>query len=106
VVSNLVNNALSYGTPSRPVRIASQVSSAAVELCVQNEGTPIPEAMQAQIFEPMQRGTGAGNSGRSIGLGLYIVREIVQAHGGSIVLSSTEEAGTRFVVTLPNQPNA
>jgi sigma-B regulation protein RsbU (phosphoserine phosphatase) len=106
VVSNLVNNALSYGTPNEPVTVTSTTSTESVELRVHNKGPAIPEAMQAQIFEPMQRGTEVGNTARSIGLGLYIVREIIRTHGGAVALRSSADEGTTFIVTLPNTAEA
>lgn len=73
-----------------------------LELHVHNEGPPIPADLQAHVFEPMRRGTNTTlRSSRSIGLGLYIVREIATAHGGSVEVRSDAMEGTTFSVRLP-----
>jgi phosphoserine phosphatase RsbU/P len=102
VVTNLVNNALVYGTPTEPVRVTTVVAEATLELHVHNTGAPIPDELRPHIFEALRRGEHQVQLGsRSVGLGLYIVREIAAAHGGRINLSSTAEDGTTFVVTVP-----
>jgi signal transduction histidine kinase len=101
VISNLVGNALEHGAPDRPVRVKVSGAASAVTLEVHNEGPPIPEALLPVIFEPF-RGTAAGRGRpRSLGLGLYIVQEIVRAHGGTVEARSTAEDGTTFRVQLP-----
>ena len=72
-----------------------------VRLTVHNQGNPIPPQAQRTIFEPLARG--ASDSTRSIGLGLFIARAIVVAHGGDIDVTSTESAGTTFEVVLPRR---
>ncbi|MCI0670951.1 MAG: ATP-binding protein, partial [Myxococcaceae bacterium] len=54
-----------------------------------------------RIFEPMQRATEVGRQSRSVGLGLYIVKHLVEAHGGTVDVRSTAEEGTTFTVRLP-----
>jgi signal transduction histidine kinase len=69
---------------------------------VRNGGAPIPEAALGLLFEPFRRGNSArATPERSVGLGLYITRQIVDAHGGTIDLRSTDEDGTIFTVRLP-----
>ncbi|WP_433927294.1 sensor histidine kinase [Sorangium cellulosum] len=98
----LVNNALTYGTPDEPVTVTTVVARDALEIRVHNAGRPIPHELQARIFEPMQRGAAqVGPGSRSVGLGLYIVREIASAHGGRVSVRSTEREGTTFTVVLP-----
>jgi PAS domain S-box-containing protein len=101
VVSNLANNALQHGGDG-PITIRATGDAAAVRLEVHNSGRPIAPAVLARIFDPYRRGSGAGG-GRagSLGLGLYIVQQIVQAHGGTIDVSSTAGDGTSFTVRLP-----
>ncbi|HEY6555943.1 MAG TPA: PAS domain-containing sensor histidine kinase [Polyangiaceae bacterium] len=101
LIGNLVSNAMVYGKPGTPVTVTSCVESARFSLAVHNEGSAIPEALKAHIFEPMTRGTGEGTVKRSVGLGLYIVREIAKAHGGTATLVSTDETGTTFTVEFP-----
>lgn len=66
-----------------------------------NLGPPIPAHVLPTLFEPMTRGTDAGSERRSIGLGLFIVDQIVRSPGGTIEVCSTEEDGTTFHVRLP-----
>jgi len=94
---NLVNNALAYGAPSTPIIVHVEGDEARAALRVHNEGDPIPADMLQHLFDPFTRGTKSAGSG----LGLYIVHEIVAAHGGSIVVESTREKGTTFTVRLP-----
>jgi signal transduction histidine kinase len=105
VVQNLVSNAVKYSPPGTPVTVRACDSREGVELVVHNEGAPIlPEAM-GRLFQPMQRATSqADSTGRSVGLGLFIVKHVVDAHGGTIDVTSTEAAGTTFTVWLPRQP--
>lgn len=104
VISNLMGNALEHGATEGPVELSVASDGSTVVLSVHNEGPPIPPEMLAKIFDPLMRHTtpdlAAGRVPGSIGLGLYIVREIVVAHGGTVEVASTEE-GTTFTVRLP-----
>lgn len=100
VVSNLVANALQYSDVHQPVHVRVADSGDVVMFSVHNEGVPIPPNALASIFEPLVRHSSQGPV-TSLGLGLYIVREIVRAHSGVIEVTSTKESGTTFVVTLP-----
>ncbi len=99
-LGNLVSNALTYGDENRPVTIRSEGLEGRVLVSVHNEGTAIDPGMRPTIFEPMTRGESPGHL-RSVGLGLYIVREITSAHGGKVDYTSSSEAGTLFVIDLP-----
>ncbi|WP_309892677.1 PAS domain-containing protein [Archangium sp.] len=102
VVTNLASNALKYGTPDTPVSVRTRGDGDQVELEVHNRGAPIPPESLGRLFQPMQRASSRGDTaGRSVGLGLYIVDRIVQAHGGTITVKSTEAEGTTFTVRLP-----
>ncbi len=102
VVTNLTSNALKYGQPGTPVTVRTRGAAAWVELEVHNQGTPIPLEARERLFEPFQRATAQeGTSSRSVGLGLYIVKHIVDAHGGTLHVTSTEAEGTTFTVRLP-----
>jgi signal transduction histidine kinase len=100
VTTNLVVNALEHGAPGEPVTVTLSGGSAAVELSVYNAGEPIPEDRAASLFEPFARGEG-DDAGGHLGLGLFIVREIVNAHGGNVEVRSSEGEGTTFVVRFP-----
>lgn len=102
VLGNLASNALTYGSPERPVTIISSMDSDTLLLEVHNHGRAIPDELRAHIFEPLRRGEQSVKLGsRSIGLGLYIVHEIVSAHGGRVGVTSTESEGTAFQISLP-----
>jgi hypothetical protein len=105
VISNLMGNALQHGSTEGPVELAIAAEVETVILSVHNEGPPIPSEMLTKIFDPLMRyakteSTAQTTSG-SIGLGLYIAREVVIAHGGTITVTSTAEEGTTFTVRLP-----
>ncbi|HEX8440110.1 ATP-binding protein [Archangium sp.] len=102
VVSNLVSNALKYSPEKTPVRVEVRGEDEAVVLSVHNEGTPIPAALLPRLFEPLQRGTPqVDRTTRSIGLGLYIVKHLVDSHRGTVSVRSTAGRGTTFTVRLP-----
>lgn len=106
VLSNLIGNAVQHGQDDTSVDVAVQGDEAGVTLSVRNDGLPIPPAALYSIFEPMTRAGGdkrEGSSSTSLGLGLFIVREIVLAHDGEIGVSSTKETGTTFTVRLPHR---
>jgi sigma-B regulation protein RsbU (phosphoserine phosphatase) len=104
VLTNLVSNALTYGDPLRPITVTSDVTPSEATLRVHNFGAPIPEDLLPDIFEPLRRGDQQVKLGsRSVGLGLYIVRQIAVAHGGHVRVSSAPDEGTAFTFTLPRQ---
>jgi signal transduction histidine kinase len=96
-ITNLVANAIQYSSRD-PVLVVASDEGDHAEIEVINHGTPIPEGAQRALFEPFRRGA-EGHGG--LGLGLYIVSEIVRAHEGSVSVSSTEEGLTTFTVRLP-----
>ena len=99
VVSNLVGNAIVYGAPGEPVRVSVDADADMLRLTVWNAGAPIPPELFPVLFEPFRRG--APTHARGLGLGLYIVKQIVTAHGGDIDVYSTADKGTRFAVRVP-----
>ena len=101
VVGNLVSNAVAYGDRDAPVTVTSSIEPGAFAVRVHNHGKPIPAETRSVIFEAMARGTATPNAGRSVGLGLFIVRELVTAHGGRIDVESTDEDGTTFCAVIP-----
>ncbi len=107
VLSNILGNALRYGREGSPVRIESEGQVEHVLLRVHNQGTPIPPELLPRLFEPLTRGgTRLSPSDRSIGLGLFIVRQIVLAHRGTVEVRSSAAEGTTFTVRLPRVPPA
>ncbi|MBC8087494.1 MAG: HAMP domain-containing histidine kinase [Phycisphaerae bacterium] len=103
LVGNLVTNAIAYGAPDRPITIATRLTADTCTIVVRNEGPPIPPATMSLLFQPLTRGLEGPNGDRSIGLGLYIVREIARAHRGDVSVVSTAESGTAFTVVLPRR---
>jgi len=104
---NLGKNALDYSPEGSRVRLSLHGEDGFVRLEVHNEGPPIPPERLGSIFEPFRRFTGEAQSPTStsgLGLGLYIVEQIVRAHGGSVAVRSTQEEGTTFTVRLPRRP--
>jgi signal transduction histidine kinase len=104
LVSNLVSNALQHGAAGTPIMITTAGDDLeTVILNVENQGRPIRAEEQSSIFEPLTRGAGNAADGKtgSIGLGLYIAKEIAIAHSGKIELVRSEPSGTCFQVTLP-----
>jgi PAS domain S-box-containing protein len=99
VVTNLVSNALKYGE-GKPVelRVEDGPRGASVSIC--DGGIGISDADQSRIFERFERAVSITNYG-GLGLGLYIARQIVDAHGGSIRVSSKPGNGSTFTVELP-----
>jgi PAS domain S-box-containing protein len=103
VVSNLVANALKHGARHGQVRVSVGGAGEDVILKVANQGPAIAPAAMAVLFEPFRRGSAVGDAShaRGLGLGLYIARQIVNAHGGEITVESTGAQGTTFTVRLP-----
>jgi len=102
VVSNLMGNAAQYGRKEAPVAVRLDKTPATVSITVTNEirDAPIPPDQIAVLFDPYRRSHGSEHRRGGLGLGLYIVAQIVKAHGGSIDVTSTW-AGTAFCVVLP-----
>lgn len=100
VLSNLIGNALRHGSVSVPITVELSGGEQEVVASVHNGGT-IPPDLMPRLFEPFQPGVGRRTRAEGLGLGLYIVQQIVHAHGGEVRVSSSPEAGTRFEVRLP-----
>ncbi|MEO8843459.1 MAG: ATP-binding protein [Kofleriaceae bacterium] len=102
VASNLLSNAIQYGRPDAPIVVDLSSSPAVATLAITNQvrGEPIAADQLATLFEPYRRGSDRAQQSGGLGLGLYIVRELVRAHGGTIEVDSTSD-GTTFRVRLP-----
>ena len=103
--SNLIGNAMQYGTKTVPIDVLIKGDSLGVIISIHNAGVPIPSKQLTTLFNSFTRGEnnsnhhGAGNS--NLGLGLFITKEIVLAHDGTIKVISNEKEGTIFSVRLP-----
>jgi len=105
VVSNLVGNAIAYGKADGAVSVVLRDEGDSVTLSVHNEGPAIPAEVLPAIFDPFRRqARRTSRNSDGLGLGLFICRELVAAHGGEISVQSTDGAGTAFTVRLPRTP--
>ena len=101
VLDNLISNAVRYSRKESPIRLGLQAERDAIVVSVNNRGRSIAPAQRERVFERFYRGR--GTNGEGSGLGLYIARGIVSAHGGRIWLDSDEPNGTTVYFTLPHQ---
>ncbi|WP_122588682.1 PAS domain-containing sensor histidine kinase [Pseudomonas viridiflava] len=101
LVGNLVSNAVTYGTPDSEIVITSVFEANVIKVSVHNRGEPIPMEKVDSLYEPAVRVVSDSDETRTVGLGLFIVREIVRAHLGDISVRSSVEEGTTFTATLP-----
>jgi two-component system, sensor histidine kinase and response regulator len=105
VFSNLVANAIQHGEAKAGVEVTVDgTGDGHVRIEVRNAGT-IPPELIPNLFEPMVGAARRQQRSRGLGLGLYITRKVVQAHGGDVWVSSSEEQGTTFTATLPREPH-
>jgi len=100
VIANLLTNALKYSPEGTPVTIEVDAGSTLATVRVTDQGKGIPEPVRKRLFERYQRGSSRSDS---TGLGLFIVRTVVQEHGGLVEVSSSSK-GTSFVVSFPMIP--
>jgi len=106
VLANLVGNALEHGRREAPIAVRlDAVSAERVMVSVHSQGG-IPPEMLPHLFDPFRVRQTRASGTRGLGLGLYIVREIVAAHGGHVDVASSEAEGTLFTVTLPRRAPA
>ena len=97
---NLLENARRYGGGEVKVELAR--SSAGAELRVCDRGPGVPESLRERIFEPFYRLPGHAEQAGGVGLGLSLVRQIAQRHGGSVRCDAREGGGSVFVLTVPS----
>jgi signal transduction histidine kinase len=102
-VSNLLDNALKYTPPGGRVRVSTSVRPEEVLLAVSDTGPGVPPTERAAIWRRLYRGD-ASRSQRGLGLGLSLVRAIVEAHGGSVGVDAAPGGGACFTVRLPHLP--
>jgi len=105
VIGNLVANATRHAPPGTTIRVRALGDGEEVRVEVENDGPPVPPESVRAIFEPFQRSSsGPGAARDGLGLGLYIVRSIVEAHGGTVGLLSAPACPVTFTVRLPRRP--
>ncbi len=103
--SNLIGNAVQYGAKNLPITVSLHADAQCVTITIHNSGEPIPPKQLNRLFHSFTRGANASSSIDSstanLGLGLFITKEIVAAHEGSIKVISNKKEGTTFTVQLP-----
>jgi signal transduction histidine kinase len=102
-VANLLSNAARHGNAGSPIRVTLTVDADEVALAVHNQGF-IPEETTVHLFEPFVSRPAQRSSKEGLGLGLYIVDQIVRGHGGRVEVQSSREDGTTFTIRLPREP--
>ncbi|HEY9089280.1 MAG TPA: ATP-binding protein [Anaerolineaceae bacterium] len=100
VVSNLLNNAIKYA-PGGEIAITGKVLPDTVMVCVSDQGPGIPPDDIPHVFDRFYRGPDMARITKGAGLGLYLSRAIIEAHGGNIWLDPAPDQGARFCFTLP-----
>ena len=105
MLSNLIGNAIEHGATSRPTSVTAILESDHINLQVHNDGEPMSESALLTLFDfalPQRKeDRGSMNDFNHLGIGLFIVKKIVEAHSGTISVTSTPESGTTFLVSLP-----
>jgi signal transduction histidine kinase len=101
VIQNLVENAVKYSSAGGEVRLVATTQNGRIQVDVQDEGPGIPLEDQKLIFEKFGRSDAGGGAKPGTGLGLFIARSIVEAHGGSLEVESAPEEGSVFTLDLP-----
>jgi signal transduction histidine kinase len=99
LLSNLLGNALTHGSPEGPIDVRASTANGMFELSVSNRGEPIPPAIMDNLFKPFVRAS-YKPSVQGLGLGLYIASEIASAHGGTLAVASSCEE-TRITFRMP-----
>jgi signal transduction histidine kinase len=105
VLSNLIGNAIQYGSKDKPVTVVLNGAPKNVIISVHNDGAPIPASQLATLFNSFTRGKDTTKEptdvSSNLGLGLFISKEIIISHGGSLEVTSTKAEGTTFKISLP-----
>ena len=101
-IENLISNAIKFSPSTQVVEVSAVRSDGKVEIRVEDRGRGVPEDKRTQLFEKfggisVQR----GSDRRGYGLGLYLVRLVAEAHGGSVSVRDREGGGTSLILTLP-----
>jgi len=100
VIENLAINAVKYGAPSKPITLTLEQTETQLSLTIHNEGDPIALDAQSILFQQFRR-TIAAEEQTGWGLGLFLAKNITEAHKGTLAVESAEGKGTSFIINLP-----
>jgi len=104
VLLNLVDNAIKFTPEHGAITMACRQTERGVEISIQDTGIGIPESELGRVFDRFYRVQRPGEEHAGTGLGLFIVKQIIEQHGGSIEVESSVGKGTRFTIVLPSEP--
>ena len=102
VFVNLIANANKFSPEGSLLRIGATADASQVIAWVEDEGPGVPEGDEGSVFERFRRGTDAEPEPGGLGLGLWIVKSVIERHGGTIIVQRTPQQRTRFSFTLPD----
>ena len=101
-ILNLLNNAIKYSAETKSILVSVRLREGNIEIVVADKGIGIPRSELKKIFEKFYRvSAGLVHDTRGSGLGLALVKHIVEAHGGDILVDSTPGKGSQFTIVLP-----
>ena len=103
IIDNLISNAVTHTPAGTKIVIEAREYDGRIELAIDDDGPGVPEAMRVRVFSAYVRGERAADR-PGTGLGLFLVQQFAQFHGGSARCLVSERGGARFVVTLPRRP--
>ena len=106
VFVNLIANAAKFAPEGSTIRVGGRGDGAQIEVWVEDEGPGVHEGSSALFFERFQRGAETEPDAPGLGLGLWIVKSIIERHGGGVRMERTAERRTRFILRLPRQPES
>ena len=102
VLWNLLNNAVRHSPPGAEIVVQSERAEGSVVICVRDSGDGVPAREQKRLFDKFFRGSGPSRDRKpGLGLGLYLARQVIEAHGGKIWYEAGEPKGARFCFSLP-----
>jgi len=105
IIDNLVSNAIKYGA-GKPITLSAAAEGRSALIRVRDHGIGIPDEERARIFDRFERAIGSGSHATGFGIGLWLVRQLVEAMDGEVTVDTPAGGGTLFAVKLPRQTKA